>query len=75
MGKDVRIVELPGIGRKYEIGGQAPGHRVAVIAHRDGHKELYVFDRVGEEPSAVVVLNEKQARKLGAVLAETYETD
>jgi K+/H+ antiporter YhaU regulatory subunit KhtT len=74
MGKEVRVVDLPGIGTKYDLGGEH-GHRLAVIAHRDGRKELYAFERGAEDPTAVITLSDKQARMLGAVLTGTYFSD
>ena len=75
MGKHVHVQELPGIGKKYDLGATQSGQRIAVIVHRDGSKELYAFDGKGDEPAAVFTLDEKQGRMLGAVLTDTYFTD
>jgi K+/H+ antiporter YhaU regulatory subunit KhtT len=75
MGKDVHVQELPGIGKKFDLPCADPGKRLAVIAHRDGSKELYAFDGDSEDPSTVIALDEKQGRILGAVLTNTYFTD
>jgi K+/H+ antiporter YhaU regulatory subunit KhtT len=72
MGEGVRVTELYGIGTKYEIGcgGQ---QRLAVIVHKDGTRELYAFERGGQgEPSAVIRLEDDEARKLAAVLSGTF---
>lgn len=75
MGKGVKVEELPGIGTKYDIWGPDHSGRLSVIAHRDGRKELYSFEKSDDEPAAVITLGEKQARMLGAVLTGTYFTD
>lgn len=72
MGHGVRTQELPGIGMRYDIDLGRPDHRVSVIVHRDGARELYVFASTDEEPTAVLELSEEQARKLSAVLNETF---
>ncbi len=43
-----------------------------MVVHKDGHRELYVFEDRGETPTAVVTLTEEQARLLGAVISGTY---
>jgi K+/H+ antiporter YhaU regulatory subunit KhtT len=47
---------------------------VSVIVHKDGHRELYVFEDSGEQPTAVISITLEQARLLGAVLSGTYIT-
>jgi TrkA domain protein len=50
------------------------GGRLAVIQHLDGLRELYVFQRAGDdEPTAVVELQDDEARSLGAVLGGAFE--
>ncbi|MFC7405465.1 hypothetical protein [Georgenia alba] len=71
MGKGVNVVELYGVGKRYDI-GVTGGHRVSVVARRDGKHELYVFDKGNEEPLAVVALDEEEAKLLAAVLTGTY---
>ncbi len=69
---DLRETRLPGVGVKYTLRLDT-GARLAVIMHNDGARELYVFDRDDEEPSAVVRLDDDEARQLGAVLGGAYE--
>lgn len=75
MGKEVRVQELMGVGTRYDIGCGAGRQHVSVIVHKDGHRELYAFERPGDEPTAVMSLSEEQARQLGAVLTGTYFSD
>lgn len=72
MGHGVRIQELPGIGRRYDIDLGRPDRRLSVVVRREGVRDLYVFTSSASEPTAVLELTEEQARKLSAVLGETF---
>jgi TrkA domain protein len=73
MTTELRETRLPGVGVKYTL-LCGHGQRLAVILHNDGTREVYVFDRpTDEEPSAVVQLDDDEARQLGAVLGGAYE--
>jgi TrkA domain protein len=70
---ELRQTRLPGVGTKFAF-ITAHGSRVAVIHHVDGTQELYVFGRVDDdEPRAVLLLDDDEARQLGAVLGGAYE--
>src|SRR5919197_4783113 len=70
---DLRETRLPGVGVKYTFRPDSGG-RLAVILHNDGKREIYVFaDGDVEEPTAVVSLDDDEARQLGAVLGGAYE--
>jgi TrkA domain protein len=70
---DLKQTRLPGVGTKFAFATDH-GSRVAVIQHVDGTHELYVFRRVhDEEPQAVLLLEDDEARQLGAVLGGAYE--
>jgi TrkA domain protein len=69
----VTETRLPGVGVKYSL-GTAHGGRLAVIQHNDGMREIYFFRRRGDdEPSAVLQLEDDEARQLGAVIGGAYE--
>ena len=72
MGQGVHITELPGIGRRYDVDLGRPDRRLSVIVRKDGTRDLYVFTSTGEDPTAVLELSEERARKLSAVLSETF---
>jgi len=66
----VRIerVELPGIGIRNDV-LTAAGRRLSVITHRDGAREVAVFDR--DDPDACVEsieLTDEEATTLGEIL-------
>jgi TrkA domain protein len=45
-----------------------------VIQHNDGMREIYFFRRSGDEdPTAVIHLEDDEARQLGAVIGGAYE--
>ncbi len=72
MGKGVHVQELPGIGKRYDIELSRPDQRLSVVVRSGGTRDLYVFASATEEPTAVIELTEEQARKVGAVLAQTF---
>lgn len=69
---DLHETRLPGIGSKFTLRLDAGG-RLAIIVHNDGKRELYFFQRGDEEPSAVITLDDDEARQLGAVIGGAYE--
>jgi TrkA domain protein len=70
---DLRETRLPGVGVKYGFRLDAGG-RISLIQHNDGKRELYWFRRPDDdEPSAVITLDDDEARQLGAVLGGAYE--
>lgn len=70
---DLREARLPGVGVKYGFRLDAGG-RISLILHNDGKRELYWFRRTDDdEPSAVITLDDDEARQLGAVLGGAYQ--
>lgn len=70
---ELRETRLPGVGTKYSL-ETGHGSRLAVIQHVDGLREIYVFRHShDDEPSAVIQLEDDEARQLGAVLGGAYE--
>jgi TrkA domain protein len=65
---DVKGIELPGVGMRYEFLTEE-GTRVGVVSHRSGRREIYLADR--DDPDRfdrVLGLSEKDARTLAEVL-------
>ncbi len=55
---------LPGVGDRRDFVTQA-GDRIGVIAHRDGHRELLIYDRDDPDSCRTVVrLSEEDWRRL-----------
>jgi TrkA domain protein len=70
---EFRETRLPGIGVKYGYRLDSGG-RISLILHNDGKRELYWFRRADDdEPRAVIVLDDDEARQLGAVLGGAYQ--
>jgi TrkA domain protein len=64
---------LPGIGVKYGF-RTAHGGRLTVIQHNEGLREIYFFRRADDdEPTAVIRLEDDEARQLGAIVGGAYE--
>jgi TrkA domain protein len=70
---DLRETRLPGIGSKFTLRLDTGG-RLAVIVHNDGKRELYFYRHAdADEPTAVITLDDDEARQLGAVIGGAYE--
>ena len=74
MGHGVHVTELFGIGTKYEIDSSGD-HRLAVIAHKDGTRELYAFEPGRDSGPLVIRLDEEEAKRVAAVLSGTFYSD
>jgi TrkA domain protein len=73
MATELRETRLPGIGVKYTCLA-AHGGRIAVILHNEGLREIYYFRHAdAEDPTAVIQLEDDEARQLGAVIAGAYD--
>ena len=70
---EIRETRLPGIASKFTM-SLASGRRLVVIVHTDGKRELYFFRNArADEPAAVLVLDDDEARQLGAIVGGAYE--
>jgi TrkA domain protein len=70
---ELEETRLPGIGSRFVLPVESGG-RLTVILHNDGKRELYWFRRRGDEdPSAVITLDDDEARQLGAIIGGAYE--
>jgi TrkA domain protein len=70
---DLSETRLPGIGSKFTLRLDY-GARLAVILHNDGKRELYYYRHPdADEPTAVITLDDDEARQLGAVIGGAYE--
>lgn len=74
MAHEARIQQLPGIGVRYDIDIGGGGRRISVVVRHGGTRDLYVFSSGGQEPDAVVELDEETSRRVGAALAGLYFT-
>jgi TrkA domain protein len=64
----IREVDLPGIGRKFQADLRS-GERVVVVVHDDGRRELFYFERGNhDESTASVSLEDAEARQLASIL-------
>ena len=64
----VKETNLPGVGIRYEL-TSADGHRIAVVHHRRGRRELYIFNPENRSDAAVSLdLDETDTRSLSEML-------
>ena len=68
---EVSELELPGIGRRFDL-DHLDGGRITVVIHHSGRRDLYLLPSDEDEPNAVMTLTDRQARSLGAVLGGAY---
>lgn len=65
---DMREVDLPGIGRKFE-GITTRGDKVVVIVHDDGRREVHHYDDDDfDESISSVTFNDAEARQMAGIL-------
>ncbi|EKN70679.1 TrkA-C domain-containing protein [Neobacillus bataviensis LMG 21833] len=64
----IREIELPGIGKKYEIITKSED-KIVVIIHDDGRRDLYYFDQEDyEESIASTTMDDSEARQIAAII-------
>ncbi len=74
MAIELRETRLPGVGVKYSCARTAHGGRLAVIMHNEGLREIYYYRHADQdEPTAVIQLEDDEARQLGAVIGGAYD--
>lgn len=65
---NIREIELPGIGKKFEIETRDK-EKIVIIVHDDGRREIYHFDRDDyEEPISNFTLTDTESRQLAAIV-------
>jgi TrkA domain protein len=69
---EFKETRLPGVGVKY-AGRLDAGGRLTVILHNDGTREVYFHRDHEDEPTAVITLDDEEARQLGAMLGGAFE--
>jgi TrkA domain protein len=62
----VQETRLPGVGSKFAFRTRREG-KVSTVVHVDGLREIYHYEE-GEEEPHVIVLDDEEARQLGAIL-------
>lgn len=69
---DVLEMDLPGIGKKFTL-STAAGATITVISHLNGRRDIYyVREGRDDEVTSVFSLTDEEARKLSAVLGDTF---
>jgi TrkA domain protein len=65
---NIREIELPGIGKKFEINTKNK-EKLVVIIHDDGRRDVYHFEQDHyEEAVSSVTFNDTEARQIAAII-------
>jgi TrkA domain protein len=68
---DISRAPLPGIGERFDLRTD-DGWTVAVVVHHTGRRDVYLVAPREDDPRASVMLTDRQARSLGAILGGSY---
>ena len=72
---EVQETKLPGVGVRHEFDTDT-GERVGVIVHRDGRREIVVYDRNDRDAcSTMVVLSASDTRTMAELLGASQVTE
>ena len=64
---EVRETRLPGVGTKFTMSTHRD-EAVCAVVHVDGTRELYHFEDKDDDQPHRIVMNDEEARQLGAIL-------
>ncbi|MDR6225647.1 cation:proton antiporter regulatory subunit [Desmospora profundinema] len=72
---DIKVADLPGIGKKVSF-ITAEDQKIVLVIHHTGKRELYFFDDMDEEdPEFTMDLTAEETRQMGAqLLGAVYQT-
>lgn len=67
----IKEVELPGLGKKYQIELES-GERMVIIIYDEGHRELYISSPGDSEPAFSFTLTDQESRQVGSIIGGAF---
>lgn len=64
---DISETDLPGVGKRFEV-GIGDGESAVVVVHNTGRRELFVRPEPDADAEELLTLNDKEARIIGSIL-------
>jgi TrkA domain protein len=68
---DVTESDLPGVGKKHEV-GLGDGRELVIVTHNTGNRRIYLKESPDADSEELLTLSDRQARTVGTILEGAY---